>query len=79
MIYRTAPRQNALVDCSDITSSFPANGTFTEDQKLVYNAVLDAVRAVEGAMKPGVFWADMHRLAWRERHSHRHGRHVKLF
>ena len=51
--------------CSDITSSFPANGVFTPDQRCVYQAVLDAVEAVEATMKPGTNWADMHRLAWR--------------
>eukprot|EP00192_Tetraselmis_astigmatica_P004654 CAMPEP_0117698338 /NCGR_PEP_ID=MMETSP0804-20121206/29707_1 /TAXON_ID=1074897 /ORGANISM="Tetraselmis astigmatica, Strain CCMP880" /LENGTH=495 /DNA_ID=CAMNT_0005512645 /DNA_START=73 /DNA_END=1560 /DNA_ORIENTATION=- len=48
---------------SDITTSFPVNGKFTEDQKIVYNAVLDAQKAVIGAMKPGVAWPDMHGLA----------------
>ena len=51
--------------CADITSTFPANGTFTSDQRLVYQAVLNAVEAVERAMKPGINWGDMHRLAWR--------------
>ena len=50
---------------SDITCSFPANGTFTPDQAAVYSAVLAAVEAVEAAMRPGTMWADMHRLAWR--------------
>lgn len=39
---------------SDITCSFPANGKFTEDQKIVYNAVLKASRAVMAAVKPGM-------------------------
>ncbi|CAG7717380.1 unnamed protein product, partial [Allacma fusca] len=48
---------------SDITCSFPANGKFTEDQKIIYNAVLDANRKVLNACKPGVSWVDMHLLA----------------
>nr|CAA75231.1 prolidase [Suberites domuncula] len=48
---------------SDITCSFPVSGKFTEDQKIVYNAVLKANRAVMDAMKPGVCWVDMHKLA----------------
>lgn len=48
---------------ADITCSFPANGKFTEKQKLVYNAVLDARNAVIQAMKPGISWLDMHLLA----------------
>ncbi|XP_068848253.1 xaa-Pro dipeptidase isoform X2 [Capricornis sumatraensis] len=48
---------------SDITCSFPANGKFTPDQKAIYEAVLRSCRAVMSAMKPGVWWPDMHRLA----------------
>lgn len=52
--------------CSDITCSFPVNGKFTEDQKLVYGAVLSAQKAVMAAMKPGDLWPDLHRLAERK-------------
>jgi len=38
---------------SDITCSFPVNGKFSDDQKIIYNAVLKASRAVMCAMKPG--------------------------
>lgn len=62
-----------LVDCGaeyhgydgDLTSTFPVNGKFTQDQRDVYESVLAAVRGVEAAMKPGVLWPDMHRLAYR--------------
>lgn len=50
---------------SDITCSFPANGKFTEDQRNIYEAVYKASRAVMAAVKPGVSWPDMHRLAER--------------
>ncbi|XP_035708864.1 xaa-Pro dipeptidase isoform X2 [Folsomia candida] len=48
---------------SDITCSFPSNGKFTREQKIVYNAVLEANQAVFKAIKPGVCWVDMHVLA----------------
>lgn len=48
---------------SDITCSFPANGKFTEQQKLIYEAVYKSSRAVMAAAKPGVSWVDMHKLA----------------
>lgn len=48
---------------ADITCSFPANGKFTEDQKMVYNAVLAARDAVIATAKPGVPWLEMHKLA----------------
>lgn len=51
--------------CSDITCSFPISGVFTEDQKAIYNAVLEAQVNVEKALKPGVSWVDMHRLSER--------------
>ena len=50
---------------SDITSSFPVNGRFTEKQAAIYNIVLKANRAVMSALKPGVSWVEMHLLAER--------------
>ncbi|RZF44208.1 hypothetical protein LSTR_LSTR003848 [Laodelphax striatellus] len=48
---------------ADITVTFPISKKFTDDQKAVYNAVLNARNAVIAALKPGVSWVDMHRLS----------------
>ena len=48
---------------SDITCSFPANGKFTDDQKIIYNTVLRASRAVMAAVTPGMFVA-IHVYRW---------------
>ena len=50
---------------SDITCSYPVNGKFTPEQKAIYETVLEANRSVQRAMKPGISWPDMHRLAER--------------
>jgi len=49
-----------------VTTTFPANGKFSEKQRKVYSAVLTANTAVMTSLKPGVKWPDMHLLA--ERH-----------
>ncbi|KAI8847359.1 peptidase M24, structural domain-containing protein [Chytridium lagenaria] len=48
---------------SDITRCFPTGGKFEGDFKVVYEIVLEVQMAVLAAMKPGVLWEDMHRLA----------------
>jgi Xaa-Pro dipeptidase len=50
---------------TDVTRSYPVTGRFTPDQAAIFRAVRAAQLAVMGAMKPGVFWPDMHRLAER--------------
>jgi Xaa-Pro dipeptidase len=47
---------------SDITCSFPVSGKFTKDQVIIYNAVLNANRAVMNAAKPGNVLFCFHRL-----------------
>ena len=50
---------------TDITRSYPVNGRYTSDQAAIHNAVYEAQQAVIHAMRPGVSWPDMHRLAER--------------
>lgn len=50
---------------SDITNTVPVSGVYTAEQAAVYDAVLAAQRAVVGAIRPGVPWTEMHRLAER--------------
>lgn len=50
---------------SDITTTFPANGKFTEKQAAIYNAVLDANETAKAALKPGAKYGDVHLLAER--------------
>ncbi|KAK6096016.1 hypothetical protein MT418_003890 [Batrachochytrium dendrobatidis] len=65
------PNQMLLVDAgceynmyaADITRVFPLGGKFVGDFKTTYEIVLDAQKAVLNALKAGVEWEDMHRLA----------------
>ena len=50
---------------ADITCSFPANGTFTEPQRFVFETVQECQERVMAAMRPGVAWIDMHTLSYR--------------
>lgn len=61
--YRVYLGANYFGYCADITVSFPVNGKFTDDQKLIYNAVLAATLVVHEKARPGVNWVDMHRLS----------------
>ena len=51
--------------CSDITSTIPANGTYSKQQKEIYDIVLAANREVLKNLKPGVLWSEMHLLSER--------------
>jgi len=48
---------------SDITCSFPASGTFSEVQRIVYEGVLNAQIAVYDMLRPGVSYVDCHKRA----------------
>jgi len=41
---------------SDVTRTFPVNGSFTEEQKQIYSVVLEAHRQSMGQLKPGNKW-----------------------
>ncbi len=47
----------------DITRTFPVDGTFTTQQKEIYNIVLDAETSVIRMLKAGIAYRDMHILA----------------
>jgi len=51
--------------CSDVTSTAPVNGKFSQRQKDIYNIVLKSNRTVISKLKPGISWPDMHLLAER--------------
>jgi Xaa-Pro dipeptidase len=55
---------------SDITCSFPVSGRFTKEQRIIYEAVLDANRQVMKNVRPGTLWIDMHLLAERTQLEH---------
>ncbi len=50
----------ASVYASDITRTFPVDHTFTSQQKDIYNIVLKANEDIIAALKPSVYYKDMH-------------------
>merc|ERR1712176_1409115 len=44
---------------------YPVSGKFSDDQRLIFEGVLSAQKAVYKELKPGCDWAAMHRLTWR--------------
>lgn len=48
---------------TDITRTFPANGTFTAPQREIYQIVLDAQKAAIDAIKPGVSFTNLTSIA----------------
>ena len=48
---------------ADITRTFPINGRFTPEQKIVYEIVLEAQMAAIEAVRPGTCWNDPHEAA----------------
>ena len=46
---------------SDVTRTFPVNGTFTPEQRALYDVVLSAQKQAVAAVEPGVTLDDIHR------------------
>lgn len=55
--------ESSLHYASDITRTIPVSGRFTEKQKEIYEIVLDAQERAIEAVKPGVEFRSIHRLA----------------
>lgn len=61
------PGQLVLIDAgaeyqnyaADVTRSFPINGRFTTEQRLIYELVLAAQSAGIACIRPGVFWPEI--------------------
>jgi Xaa-Pro aminopeptidase len=49
--------------CADITRTFPVSGKFTEEQKILYNIVLEAQDSALIACKPGEQFTEIHNRA----------------
>lgn len=60
-----AGSESPLHYATDNTRTTPVNGRFTQQQKEIYQIVLNANDAVWKSMKPGVKYLDMHLLAAR--------------
>ena len=48
--------------CADISRTFPVNGKFTERQKEIYNAVLEAQKIVIKNARPGLSMRDLNQM-----------------
>ncbi|KAG1048407.1 hypothetical protein G6F43_009202 [Rhizopus delemar] len=48
---------------SDITRTFPVQGVFSTEARVVYSIVLKMQKVVLSRLKPGVYWEDMQQLA----------------
>lgn len=55
--------ESPLRYASDVTRTIPVGGQFTQKQREIYSIVLDAQEAAIAAIRPGVEFRDVHRLA----------------
>lgn len=48
---------------ADVTRTFPVNGTFTPDQRAIYEIVLAAQKAAAARIRPGATWTQLNEAA----------------
>jgi Xaa-Pro aminopeptidase len=60
-----AGAETALGYAGDMSSTIPVDPTFTERQKEIYEITLAAHEAAAGALRPGINFQEVHRLACR--------------
>ena len=63
MMLTDAGAETAMNYCSDFTRTIPVNGKFTQQQKDIYNIVLNANNAAIEAIRPGVAYREIHDLS----------------
>jgi Xaa-Pro aminopeptidase len=51
---------------ADVTRTIPVDGRFSEEQRAIYEVVLEAQKAAEAQVRPGATWAMLHEAANRE-------------
>lgn len=51
---------------ADVTRTMPVNGTFTPEQRAIYEIVLSAQKAAESRIRRGATWAELNEAANRE-------------
>jgi len=63
LVVNDSGAESPLRYASDITRTFPVSGKFTEREKEIYTIVLNAQERAIEAVKPGVEFRSIHRLA----------------
>lgn len=63
MILLDAGVETEALYTADVTRTLPINGTYSDVQRMIYNAVLEAQEAGIAACKPGNQFSDIHKAA----------------
>jgi len=63
MMVTDAGAETTMHYASDITRTVPVGGKFNQRQKEIYEIVLDTILTTTNAIKPGVYYKDIHLLA----------------